>query len=227
MTGTNSFRRLLRDERGWVYTHIAVLIIAPILLIVMGTAAITALRTGASLTEAMDRAVLAQTMLDDFENAVSSAATITWSDDEVTTVIDPAAVPATSLSNPADILPECVTVIWTVADDGSLASLTRTVQRHQAASCASPVAATIQSALTGLQLGAGFTMHNAHGRELTDVPGFEFGHWVPASQPKPAGLTDGQWGDTRVATVRFDAVMQELIGARDLRATARTPVPAR
>jgi len=28
-------------------------------------------------------------------------------------------------------------------------------------------------------------------------------------------------------TVRFDAVMQELIGARDLRATARTPVPAR
>jgi len=213
-------RSLLRDERGWVFTHIAALVIAPILLVVMATAAITVLRTGAGITNAMDRALLAQTLLEDFERSVASSSSSTWANDEVVTVIDPATIPATAA--PHDGLAVCTTVTWTI-HPGQLDTLTRTVQRHQTASCGSPVAATVETSLTGL-VNAKFTMANPFGRQLTEVPGHSFGYWNAADQPVPAGVAQGHWSDTRVATVRFDARMQEVIGSHTVHATARTPV---
>ena len=219
-----SNRNLWRDERGWVFAQLAALIIAPILLVMIATATIGAMRTGTGITQTVDRAVLAELLVDDFKNSIATASTVTATGAKTLSArIDPAALPPALPVDIADIPATCVTIDWELRTEGSLVSLVRTVKNHATVSCASTVATTIESKFTGLTSTAKFTYRNVFGRELT----YSGGTLTPVAGAAPAGVTATQWNDNRLAFIRIDATMQELIGSRALGATAQTNLPIR
>lgn len=210
-------RNLLHDERGTVFAQVAALIIAPLVTIILATAAISAVRTGAGVTDVLTRSAHSQIVFDDFVHTINDSSTVTAvRPTRLDVTIDPADLPE-ALSRDTGTYPDtCVSIIWQIAGD-TLRTLEQTTRTHQSG-CSSPVAQTTTSTLTGLTSDTRFRYENPAGRTLTASGGT----LVPATGEAPAGVSASAWASTQLSAIRLEGTVQELLSDRKIRISAYT-----
>lgn len=208
-------RTLARDERGSVFTQIAVVIIGPLVMLILAGAALSAIRTGSGVTEALTRNAQSQIMFADFKSSISSATTITVVDAGTLTVTrEPGVVPPGVAPAAVALEDTCVTTTWQLVDDG-LRNLTQTVHTHEA-DCASPVQDESIRTFTGLSPDTTFMFENPAGRSLA----LEDGTLTAEDQPAPLGVGPKAWASTHLGAVTLDGTVQEMFSDRDVLITA-------
>lgn len=208
---------LLRDERGSVFVQIAALIFAPLIIVVIATAVLSTVRTGAGLTDALTRSSQAQLIFDEYTRSVTDATTVTpLSSTRFRTATDPAQLPPTLTREVSSYGTACITGVWELTDSApGMRTLTYT-EETRTSDCASPVTATRTTVLTGLSDTTRFRYENTVGRSMT----FAGGKLVSAPGAAPAGITQAAWDSAAVHTIRLSGTVHELLTDRDITVNA-------
>lgn len=206
-------KSLIRDERGSFILPLVGVIIGPLVVMVIAGSLISAIRTGAGITDSLTRSAHSQIIFGDLVKSVGAASIITVdSADRITVTTDPSVIPAAAAG--AAVGASCATTTWELTGD-DLRTLTQTTSVHRS-DCASPVASERVEELTGLAAGTAFSFENLAGRTLT-LTGTTL---APADEPKPAGVQTNQWSSPRIGAVILDGVVQEMFADRPVHITA-------
>lgn len=212
-------RTLIRDERGASHIlQLVTILIAPVVVLMLASAMISAIRTGAGVTEALTRNAQAQVMFTEFQSTVAAATTASVTGPGTVTLhIDPAQLPPGIALDADQFGDACVTHTWALTDGGGLRTLTHKTQVHQG-TCASPVRSTGTQEFTGLSAGTAFTFENSAGRTLT----LNGGVLTPAAEGAPTGVSPAAWASKTLGAVVLSGSVQEMLADRPTTVTAVT-----
>ncbi|MCK9913817.1 hypothetical protein [Microbacterium ginsengisoli] len=217
-------KRLRKDIRGNAYLTAAAVIITPIIIGVIGFAALGMLRTGGNVIDVFFRNAQLSSMSESFKQDVHNATAITAVDQtQLTTYDQPSARDAYYLAPTGGAPTVCVKNVWslTKASDGSF-TLQVATSTFSTGSCTSTIVSTQTTQLTGFP-SASFAYQNAAGRTITFTSGVAA---APDYTIQPAGVSTQDWGYSGIGFVTLTGTLNQPIGTSPVRVFGQTSMRA-
>ena len=226
--------RLRSDERGaMTFLQVVGFIIGPIVLAVVGVAAISVWRLGGDLGNMFSRDTQLTQMQERLQQQVTNITDIEVSGDTKFVVLDQPSR-RTAYYSPSSSAPDvCVKNTWEFVNaTGGTKTLVNTRVEYEGDVC-EPKSGSVADydaehaktwELSGFDADASFSFENAYGRDLSfDADGKEAGVDQSGNE-RPGDLFDNEWSFPEPGLVSVRGNLQQVIGSTPARATATTPM---